>query len=114
MIPWFVSDVTPPDFLSTIPSLLSESFFTSATGASTVTPEAHSALRKMVTRWQSYLDSGAFSLSVPVETPLGGRREVDDKVQFWTSPWPYWELPAKAAELFEEFQRSQLVIFKVC
>ena len=112
LIPWFVSDVTPADFLSTIPSLLSESFFSSASDAPSVTSDDHAALREMVTRWQSYLDTGAFALSVPPETPLGGKTDVNNKVEFWTGPWPYWELQAKAPVLFKDLQSSQLVIFK--
>lgn len=68
----------------------------------------------MVARWKSYLQTGAFALSVPLETPLGGKPESNAQVQFWTAPWPYWELQAKAPALFEHFQSSQLVIFKVC
>lgn len=71
LIPWFVSDVTPSDFRSTIPSLLSEKFFPAAD----VDSATHEHLRQMVTRWQSYLASGVFSLSVPQETPLGASNE---------------------------------------
>ena len=85
MIPWFVSDVTPPDFKGTIPSLLSESFFSSKPTDSSdpaapppQNDESHGYLRQMVTRWQSYLDSGVFSLSVPQETELG---TSDEKVR---------------------------------
>ena len=113
-MPWFVSDVTPADFLSTIPSLLSESFFSSAPDSSSVSADDHTALNAMVSRWKTYLESGAFALAVPPETPLGGTAEVNDHVQFWTGPWAYWELQAKAPTLFRELQESQLVIFKVC
>lgn len=83
LIPWFVSDVTPPDFAATIPSLLSDNFFPPPTGSETPAtdselaaqppsrPEEHGYLRTMVTRWQSYLDSGVFQSSVPLDTPLG-------------------------------------------
>lgn len=86
LIPWFVSDVTPPDFATTAPSLHSESFFpepkadtTTQDAAAAALPnaDAHQHLKTMVARWQSYLDSGVFSLSVPVETKLG---ETNDKV----------------------------------
>lgn len=56
LIPWFVSDVTPPDFASSIPTLLSS---------------AEGNLKEMVERWQSYISSGVFSLSVPQDVPLG-------------------------------------------
>ena len=83
LIPWFVSDVTPPDFASTIPNLLSDNFFPPPKGAENVSenselaaqppsrPEEHGYLRAMVTRWQKYLDTGVFKLSVPLDTPLG-------------------------------------------
>ena len=67
----------------------------------------------MVARWKSYLESGAFVLAVPPETPLGGQAEVNDRVQFWTGPWAYWELQSKAPILFKELRDSQLVILKV-
>ncbi|KAI0799597.1 hypothetical protein BC629DRAFT_1497088 [Irpex lacteus] len=107
LIPWFVSDVTPPDFKSTIPSLLSESFFNSSN--TSIDPKQHEHLQKMVTRWQSYLDSGVFALSVPVDTALG---QSHPKGDFWTGPWPYWDLQEKAPELWEDLKGSSLVIFK--
>ena len=77
-------------------------------------PQCFESLNAMVSRWKTYLESGAFALAVPPETPLGGTAEVNDHVQFWTGPWAYWELQAKAPTLFRELQESQLVIFKVC
>lgn len=130
LIPWFVSDVTPPDFKSTIPSLSSESFFNSSN--TSIDPKQHEHLQKMVTRWQSYLDSGVFALSVPVDTALGQshpkvssvtlthpRGKINQlicvfKGDFWTGPWPYWDLQEKAPELWEDLKGSSLVIFKVC
>lgn len=107
LIPWFVSDVTPPDFKNTIPSLLSEDFFASSADQSDAKQCGY--LREMVTRWQCYLDSGVFSLSVPVETELG---EKHPKADFWTGPWPYWNLEERAPELWNDFKSSSLVIFK--
>ncbi len=103
LIPWFVSDVTPPDFLSTIPSLLSETFFPSQPPVSSATEDSASIaaagpddkskppstasvtselgvdsrphLREMVERWQRYLDNGTFGLSVPLETPIGAQND---------------------------------------
>jgi damage-control phosphatase, subfamily III len=108
MIPWFVSDVTPPDFKSTIPSLLSETFFSSSDAPSD--PKQHDYLRQMVTRWQSYLDSGVFELSVPIDSALGDSHAKGD---FWTGPWAYWDLQAQAPDLWEDLKTSSLVIFKV-
>lgn len=80
LIPWFVSDVTPADFKSTIPSLQSETFFPSEKSESATPPdtEARQHLQQMVARWQSYIDSGVFALSVSPELKLG---DVDNKVR---------------------------------
>ncbi|KAG6828033.1 hypothetical protein H0H92_009570 [Tricholoma furcatifolium] len=103
LIPWFVSDVTPPDFKQAITSLLDSSFFT-ASGNS-----ADEHLTGLVTRWKKYLEQGIFKLSVPVDTPLGGNAPA---AEFWTSPWPYWNMDQHAPELFETLKKSDLVIFK--
>ena len=67
-------------------------------------------LTSMVHRWQSYLVSGEFSLSVSGATHLG---EPNPLYDFWTSPYPYWDMEAKAPSLFESLKKSELVIFKV-
>lgn len=76
LIPWFVSDVTPPDFKSTTKSLLSPSFFPQeatpeGAPATDSSAESREHLYKMVKRWESYIGSGVFSLSVPIDSPLG-------------------------------------------
>ncbi|KZT24930.1 DUF89 domain-containing protein [Neolentinus lepideus HHB14362 ss-1] len=115
MIPWFVSDVTPPDFAATIPALLDPSFFpdpSSSLSSSTATPaspQLKENLKTMVTRWQSYINSGVFALSVPEDRKLG---EKDEKADFWTGPWPYWEMKMKGAAVWERLRGSGLVVFK--
>ncbi|KAI0072176.1 DUF89 domain-containing protein [Panus rudis PR-1116 ss-1] len=122
LIPWFVSDVTPADFQTTIPNLLSDTFFpppTKTTGEKGETDEGvapppswdeeHGFLRAMVTRWKEYIEKGVFELSVPATTPLGGSHP---KADFWTTPYPYWNLKERAPELFEGLKDSGLVIFK--
>lgn len=54
--------------------------------------------------------SGIFELSVPEETPLGAKNPVAD---FWTEPWPYWDMKERAGPLFDILSGSGLVIFKV-
>lgn len=66
----------------------------------------------MVTRWKSYIDKGVFDLSVPADTPLGGST-VGELAEFWTGPWPYWDLQLHAPKLFDRLKESNLVIFKV-
>ncbi|OSD03671.1 DUF89-domain-containing protein [Trametes coccinea BRFM310] len=114
LIPWFVSDVTPPDFKSTTKSLLSPTFFpqeSTAEGAaaSQSTDESRAHLYEMVKRWESYIESGVFSLSVPTDSPLGASDKMAD---FWTSPYPYWNMEALAPELHSALRESSLVIFK--
>ncbi|KAG6837774.1 hypothetical protein H0H93_001701 [Arthromyces matolae] len=106
LIPWFVSDVTPSDFKQAISSLLDPSFFGSLAEASTPSSDH---LTYMVTRWNKYIDEGIFNLSVPLDTPLGGDATA---AEFWTSPWPYWNLEVQAPELFKTLTKSDLVIFK--
>ncbi|KAI0717732.1 hypothetical protein C8T65DRAFT_640596 [Cerioporus squamosus] len=116
LIPWFVSDVTPPDFKSTTESLLSPTFFPEDNGsedadapAATASKESREHLYTMVKRWESYIQSGVFSLSVPVDYPLGAS---DVKANFWTSPYPYWNMEELAPELFADLRESSLAIFK--
>jgi len=107
LFPWFVSDVTSSDFTALFSSLLSPLFFKTELDPSL--KESHSHLATMVTRWKSYLDSGIFTLSVPEKTPLG---ENNIMANFWTEPWPYWDMKVRARELFDWLSGSQLVIFK--
>ncbi|CAK5271789.1 unnamed protein product [Mycena citricolor] len=105
LIPWFVSDVTPPDFSETITSLLDPGFLASIESSN---PER---VRNLVLRWQKYIADGTFSLSVPETTPLGGGVS-GDMAAFWTSPWPYWDMETRAPNLYAKLKDSGLVIFK--
>ncbi|KAL0961202.1 hypothetical protein HGRIS_006170 [Hohenbuehelia grisea] len=116
LIPWFVSDVTPPDFVQTIESLLDPSFFPPPTEADSeqgTSIDQYELLRIMVTRWKKYVEDGTFTLSVPTTTPLGGMKFVSSVAEFWTSPWPYWRMHEHAPGLFKWLSNSGLVIFKV-
>ncbi|CCM00959.1 uncharacterized protein FIBRA_03007 [Fibroporia radiculosa] len=112
LVPWFVSDVTPPDFLAAISSLLSPAFFPddpvdAAPAPGTSDSRAH--LRAMVSRWEKYIETGVFELSVPRDTPLGADNV---KANFWTTPWPYWNMREQGPEVFAGLRESGLVIFK--
>lgn len=110
LIPWFVSDVVPIDFRTTIESLLDPVvFFPSAAPASEIQVQH---LKLMVTRWKSYLESGAFELAVPLDSSLGDIRPVAKLAQFWTTPWPYWDMKIRDPDLWAFLSDSQLVIFK--
>lgn len=108
LIPWFVSDVTPPDFRQAFTSLLDSSFFPVPVGDPSAPSSEH--LIHMVTRWKKYMEQGVFNLSVPFDSSLGDRSPI---AEFWTLPWPYWNMEHQAPELFETLQKSDLVIFKV-
>jgi len=107
LIPWFVSDVTPPDFISAFPSLLDPSFFASAPSE-----EAKEHLKTMATRWSNYIANGTFSLSVPKDTPLGGKGGKGRLAEFWTTQYPYWDMQERDRELWSDLRNSSLVIFK--
>ncbi|KZP30085.1 DUF89 domain-containing protein [Athelia psychrophila] len=111
LFPWFVSDVTPPDFADIFDCLLSPSFFPNTAGNDSVSSDTAERinLKKVVTRWKAYLESGVFELSVPQGTQLGAKNPMAD---FWTDPWPYWDMRTRSGKLFEYLSGSSLVIFK--
>ncbi|KAI0297018.1 hypothetical protein B0F90DRAFT_1742372 [Multifurca ochricompacta] len=96
-IPWFVSDVTPPDFSALL-------------DASSLPPgPAPEYLERAIARWNGYLFNGTFSLSVPRDADIG---TPDESVNFWTSPWPYWDMRLRAPKVWDALRESGLVIFK--
>lgn len=110
-IPWFVSDVTPSDFAETIASLLDPSFFPPPP-VSSPSDFQYQHLLPLATRWKKYVDDGTFALSVPLDTPLGGDK-TSTLADFWTAPWPYWDMQTQASDLWNTLNGSGLVIFKV-
>ncbi|KAI9435580.1 DUF89 domain-containing protein [Lactarius indigo] len=96
-IPWFVSDVTPPDFTALLDS--------------SVLPRgpAPEHLERAIARWNVYLASGTFALSVARDAPIGAS---DEAFNFWTSPWPYWDMRVRAPGVWNALRESGLVIFK--
>ena len=103
-----MSDVTPVDFRDTFKLLRDPAFF----GVENTDEIGLEHLDHMVTRWNSYLEKGIFSLSVSEETPLGGTSNTR-AAEFWTTARPYWDMEAEAPELFATLKGSGLVIFKV-
>ena len=67
----------------------------------------------MATRWTGYIADGTFSLSVPKDTPLGGKGGKGRSAEFWTTPYPYWDMRERDRELWDDLRNSSLVIFKV-
>ena len=105
-IPWFVSDVTPPDFSEFLVALEKPDFFL----GDNPSQRAASQLQELLGRWKAYMNDGTFTLSVPNDTPLG---KPDEMYDFWTEASPYWELNSKAPTLFNSLRQSGLVVFKV-
>lgn len=105
-IPWFVSDVTPPDFTELFTALEKPGFFL----AEAPSDPARTQLAVLVQRWKGYVEDGTFALSVPKDTPLG---KSDPMFDFWTEAHPYWYMQERAPDLFENLQGSDLVILKV-
>ena len=67
----------------------------------------------MVTRWSNYIADGTFRLSVPKDTLLGGKDGKGRLAEFWTTPYPYWDMKEKDEELWNDLRNSSLVVFKV-
>ena len=67
-------------------------------------------LERAIARWNAYLSDGTFALSAPRDATIG---VPDEMVNFWTSPWPYWEMSLRAPKLWDSLRGSGLVIFKV-
>jgi hypothetical protein len=110
LIPWFVSDVTPPDWRETFEVLLDSGFFPNDSNTENI-----DHLLYMAKRWKGYVTDGTFQLSVPVDTPLGGPGDSEfvKASSFWTTPFPYWNMKVIAPTLWNHLAESGLVIFKV-
>lgn len=102
LIPWFVSDVTPPDFRDLITALADpQSFYTAADESgkehSPLSDKELSEVNFLFEQW-----SGLHADGKLVIRPHA----------FWTSPGGYWRMPNTAKDLFEDLQQSELVLFK--
>lgn len=64
---------------------------------------------RAIERWNAYLADGTFALSVPRDAGVG---TPDERVDFWTSPWPYWDLRLRSPAVWDALHESGLVIFK--
>ncbi len=104
-LPWFVSDVTPPDFTQTI-SLLQQSSEWSIESDST-----GGALDTIAARFSDRVKNGIFELSVPLDTKLG-QPVPGSGYEFWTSPSAYYYMRDEAPGLVRHLEGSSLVIFK--
>jgi hypothetical protein len=92
--PWFVSDVTPPDFLHLLNALNDgDTFF----GTALKTPDERAKIAFLFDTWSTLHAEGKLILR---PSP------------FWTEGGSFWRLPATAPALFEDLQQSELVLFK--
>jgi hypothetical protein len=107
LIPWFVSDVTPPDFKKTFTFLADQASF-----SNNMDTQSIEHLQELISRWNIYLEKGIFTLSVSVDTPLGGDGQQSKQAEFWTASKPYWDMELEAPETFAMLKESGLVIFK--
>ncbi|KAH8923330.1 DUF89 domain-containing protein [Atractiella rhizophila] len=108
LIPYFVSDVTPSDFVFTFEVLKDPDFF--VTDSFKPSSEQKDALESMRRRWEVYVKDGRWNLSVPLDTTLGG--QVTGEEEFWSGPLPYSDLPTQAPVLLKRLQEADLVVFK--
>ncbi|KIM27135.1 hypothetical protein M408DRAFT_330244 [Serendipita vermifera MAFF 305830] len=105
-IPWFVSDVTPPDFSQAITLLQKADEWSSEADKA-----SSNALATIAARLRDRVSSGTFELSVPLDTKLGQPVDGSD-YEFWTSPSAYYYMKDEAPRLLEHLAGSSLVIFK--
>ncbi|OJJ68668.1 hypothetical protein ASPBRDRAFT_33255 [Aspergillus brasiliensis CBS 101740] len=101
-IPWFVSDVTPPDFAALIDALSDPQGFYTAPDDSgkTFDPLSEkevSEVKFLFDHWSHLHQEG--KLIIRPHT-------------FWTTPGSYWRMPYVAPELFNDLKESELVLFK--
>ncbi|PYI29460.1 DUF89-domain-containing protein [Aspergillus indologenus CBS 114.80] len=102
VIPWFVSDVTPPDFMALINALAdAQGFFT----APDESGRKHDPLS------EKELSEVTFLFDHWSHLHAEGKLIIRPHT-FWTLPGGYWRMPALAPDLYEDLQQSELVLFK--
>lgn len=101
-IPWFVSDVTPPDFAALIAALSDPQAFYTAPDESgksfdPLSEKEVSEVKFLFDHWSHLHAEG--KLIIRPHT-------------FWTTPGSYWRMPYVAPDLFSDLKDSELVLFK--
>ena len=102
LIPWFVSDVTPPDFAALIDALSdAQGFYTAPDDSGkTFDPLSEkevSEVKFLFDHWSHLHQEGKLIIRPHA---------------FWTTPGGYWRMPHTAPELFNDLKESELVLFK--
>lgn len=79
-----------------------------------VVSEHTNSTQRLAARWQSYMTSGKFALSMPANTPLGGSPQLHSSGQadFWTTYHNYPSMAIIAPQLHASLSSSRLVISK--
>ncbi|RAL10011.1 damage-control phosphatase ARMT1 family protein [Aspergillus homomorphus CBS 101889] len=102
VIPWFVSDVTPPDFMALINALSdAQGFFTA--------PDESG--RKHEPLSDKELSEVTFLFDHWSHLHAEGKLIIRPHT-FWTLPGGYWRMPYLAPDLYEDLKQSELVLFK--
>lgn len=102
LIPWFVSDVTPPDFKDLIDALSDpQGFYTAADESG----------RKHEPLSEKELSEVNFLFEQWSQLHQDGKLIIRPHI-FWTTPGCYWRLPHVATDLYEDLKESELVLFK--
>jgi len=97
-IPWYVSDVTPVDFMNLLNSIRdAKSFFTSGPGDEKLSEEELSNLDFLFENWSDLHIDG---------------KMIMRPHKFWTEGGSFWRLPHTATDLYSDLKESELVIFK--
>ena len=101
-IPWFVSDVTPPDFADLIDALRdAQNFYT----APDEPGREHTPLS------EKELDEVNFLFKQWSELHQDGKLIIRPHA-FWTGAGSYWRMPHLAPDLLEDLKESELVLLK--
>ena len=101
-IPWFVSDVTPPDFADIIDALRdAQNFYTA--------PDESG--REHMPLSEKELDEVNFLFKQWSELHQDGKLIIRPHA-FWTGAGSYWRMPHLAPDLLEDLKESELVLLK--
>ena len=104
-MPWFVSDVTPPDFASLLNALAEPDEFFSKHKDSKQAETHHEPLNEEQREDVSFMFNHWAGLHGEGKLGLRGNG-------FWTTQGSFWRIPTQEQALWEDLKESELVIFK--
>ncbi|RYP93570.1 hypothetical protein DL770_000312 [Monosporascus sp. CRB-9-2] len=106
MIPWFVSDVVPEDFMALLNALADpKAFYETPSDDEKLQDKTPAPLADKETENLQFLFQEWGRHHAEGELVLRPRL-------FWTGPGSYWRLPSTDEELYEDLKNSELVVFK--